>query len=935
MRTKFNGILTLLLALVVQISFAQDRTISGTVSDESGPLPGVTVLKKGTTQGTETDFDGNYSLKAKTGDILVYSFVGMKTAERIVGGANQINVVLENDNLLEEVVVTGQGSGIEKKRLSTSVDVLTSKDIDKLPSNQIDQILQSNTPSAQIRLSSGQPGTTALIRTRGPISAASSATPVVIVDGVRVDNLNSNATLGLDTGGANTSALADIPVESIEKIEYIKGGAATTLYGADAANGVIQIITKKGSRNSTNIFFETRLGVISATKDFLKYKRTAEALFQKGIAQEYRFGLNGGQEKTTYNFSGSLYKDDSFNDYNKQIKRSLSFGLSSQLNEKLKYQGSFAYTGFESNLDYNANTSFSRFSNFEGASRGNLDELSEEDWLVEKERARLIGSLIDITRDVNRFTNSNKFTYDIFDNLQVNATIGIDARASQDQEVSSNQLQIAQGTLPEGTTDRASLNKFVRRIFTTTGDLNLTHKAKLNNFSFVTVFGGQFFRTNERQERLEGSGGVDGTLLAQNFPTKNFFDRIIENGNYGLYFLENIGIYDVAYLEFGARYDENTSAGKNAKPLFLPKVGLTYNISDHGFYKDSSIKNTISNIRVRANYGESTLFARPFAEDKTFTLNTFFGSPAFTFGNPGNPDLTSEKVATYEVGLDLGFLNNRINFGATYYKGITTDALFTPNPAQSEGQLAQVKNIGEIENTGLELELSTKIISNENHQLDFNASYNHNKNIVISTGGAPGFGVGGFTVIGARVEENESLGFLRGTKATPNGDGTYKFTADSALGNTYAPHFGSFSLNYSFKNFNFFMSGDYQFGGKSVDLSFLLRHLRGQDNTGIPEDLLALNTSPFNYVNYFVFDSDFVKIRNLGLSYRFNNLLKPFKNITINFSVTNPFNWTNGNFDPETTGSGIGAQNGFSTGGFAYGTESAPRIYMTSLKFNL
>ena len=110
MRTKFNGILTLLLALIVQISFAQDKTISGTVSDESGPLPGVTVLKKGTTQGTETDFDGNYSIKAKAGDVLVFTFVGMKTTEKTVNFNNKINVTMLADDLLDEVVVVGYGT---------------------------------------------------------------------------------------------------------------------------------------------------------------------------------------------------------------------------------------------------------------------------------------------------------------------------------------------------------------------------------------------------------------------------------------------------------------------------------------------------------------------------------------------------------------------------------------------------------------------------------------------------------------------------------------------------------------------------------------------------------------------------------------------------------------------------------------------------------
>ena len=116
----------------------------------------------------------------------------------------------------------------KKENFRLTVDVLSGEEIDKLPATQIDQLLQSTTPSAQIRLSSGQPGTASIIRTRGPISASTSSTPVIIVDGIRVDNLNSNPNQGLNTGGADVSALADIPVESIKRIEYIKGGAATT-----------------------------------------------------------------------------------------------------------------------------------------------------------------------------------------------------------------------------------------------------------------------------------------------------------------------------------------------------------------------------------------------------------------------------------------------------------------------------------------------------------------------------------------------------------------------------------------------------------------------------------------------------------------------------------------------------------------------------------
>jgi outer membrane receptor protein involved in Fe transport len=746
MNQKLKWMLTPLLVFSILFSYAQEKLVSGTVTDQTGiPLPGVSVIIVGTSSGTQTDFDGNYTINVSTGAQLRFSYIGQKTVTMTVENSNTMNVQMAEDaQALEEVIVTGQGSGIARRKLSTTVDVLDAEDIDKLPANQIDQLLQSTTPSAQIRLSSGQPGTAAIIRTRGPISAASSATPVIIVDGIRVDNLNSNPQLGIATGGANVSALADIPVESIERIEYIKGGAATTLYGADAANGVIQIITKKGKDGKSTAFVESNVGVIKATKDFLKYDRTAEAIFQPGWSQEYRVGLSGGSEKFSYNFGGSLYKDDSFNDINEQIRRSFTFGLTAKVTEKLRYQGSFSLVNFESNLDYNANTSFSRFSNLEGSARGATDEFTDEEWQGELARVQRIGQLVDITGTNNRFTASNKFIYDVNDNLQVNATIGVDNRNSVQEELLSNALQVELGVIAPGTTDQGELTRVLRSAFTLTTDVNLTHRANTDNFSFVTVLGGQFFRTSDRQNRLNGTGGVDGTRSLNNFSEQTFSDFVLENANYGLYFLENIGIYNVAFLEFGGRLDQNTASGANTDPLLLPKVGLTYNFSDHDFYREAGISDIVSTIRLRANYGEATNFAQPFSQDRTFAQNPFLGGPSFTFDNPGNDELVSERVKTTEFGVELGFFAERLFLSGTRYMGITEDALFTPQSAPSSGQLNQIQNIGEVENKGFEFELRATPIQTEKHNLSINLSYNTNENLVTDSGGAPPFVVGGF-----------------------------------------------------------------------------------------------------------------------------------------------------------------------------------------------
>ena len=916
--------------------FAQ-RTVTGTLVDDSGdPLIGATVLIKGTSVGTVTDVEGTYSVEVPDGsNTLVFTYTGFNPQEIVLGASNIVDVTLEEGLALTEIVVSGQGSGIQRKRLSTQVDVIDAEAIDKLPANQIDQLIQSNAPGAQVRLSSGQPGTASIIRTRGPISAASSSTPVIIIDGIRVDNLNSNPELGIAIGGSDISALADIPVESIERIEYIKGGAATTLYGADAANGVIQIITKKGRPGENKAFFETRLGNIQGEEKWLRFDRTAEAVYEPGFMQEYKAGMSGGTEKFSYNVVGSMYKDDGFNDLNEQLKRSFNFGLNSNLSDKLSYTGSFSYTGyffFSYNLDYNANTSWSRYSAAEGGAFGDLNTMEQADWDVLKEDLQTRGSLTNITQRVNRLVAANKLTYDFMPGLKANLTVGVENRNTRQQEVASNAFQIQVGSIAPGTTDQSTLDRSIRQVFTTSSDLNLSYNKDVNDLSFITIAGANFFRTNDNQDRLIGSGGVDGTSSINNFSTKSSEDFTLENANYGIYFLENIGWQDLLFMELGGRFDKNTSAGDNVGFQFLPKIGLTYNISDHDFYAGSDISSVMNSLRIRTNYGEATNFAQPFSQDRTFVLESFLGGPAFRFDNPGNKDLKSERVKTFEAGIDLGFFDYRLNLEATYYNGKTVDALFTPDNIPSSGQLSQVSNIGEISNKGWEFAMRANILKMDKHNLDINASYNINDNSVASSGGAAPFNVGGFLVIGTWVQEGQSLGFLRGTEAVQQADGTYEFVQNSFLGKSFAPTFGSVGLNYSYDRFSFFATADYQFGGTNVDLSLLLRYLRGSESeTVVPEEL---SSQPFfNVVNYFTDDSDFFKVRNIGAAYNLGGLMENrISNVRLGLNLTNPFSWTKASFDPETTGSGVGDQNGFSSGGFAYGTESAPRTIVGSVK---
>jgi TonB-linked SusC/RagA family outer membrane protein len=250
MKTKFSGILTLLLALVVQLTFAQEKTISGTVSDNSGlPIPGVNILVRGTTTGTQSDFDGNYSITAKSGDVLVFSYLGLKTQEVPVGASNTINVTMQEDAaLLDEVVVTALGIKREKKSLGYATQEVKGDAVSAVKQQNFVNSLSGRVAGLNIKTSGNLGGSTNVV-IRGNNSIAGNNQALFVIDGIPVDNGNTNSRNqttgrgGYDYG----NAASDINPDDIDTINVLKGAAATALYGSRAANGVVMITTKKGS----------------------------------------------------------------------------------------------------------------------------------------------------------------------------------------------------------------------------------------------------------------------------------------------------------------------------------------------------------------------------------------------------------------------------------------------------------------------------------------------------------------------------------------------------------------------------------------------------------------------------------------------------------------------------------------------------------------
>ncbi|MGB1041963.1 MAG: SusC/RagA family TonB-linked outer membrane protein [Tenacibaculum sp.] len=377
MRTKFNGILTLLLALIVQISFAQDKVISGTVSDESGPLPGVTVIKKGTTQGTETDFDGNYSIKAKTGDVLVFSFVGMKNAEKTVGASNSISIMMETDNLLDEVVVVGYGTTTKQSYTGTA-KVVKAEQLQAKSISNVSQALAGEAAGVTVIANSGQPGRSATIRIRGFGSVNGNRDPLYVVDGVPY------------SGNINSINPADIETTTI-----LKDATATAIYGARGAHGVILITTNTGKKGQTSIDVDIKTGVnfaglkrhdvirnpdqyLALSWEGLYNKAVTRGLDPVAFANDNLFGGGGIDPKYNYYKTNDVsqiinpttrtvnsglerrYTPESWEDFSFQtsIRTEANVRFSGG-NENTKYYSSFGYLddqGYIINSDFNRYT---------------------------------------------------------------------------------------------------------------------------------------------------------------------------------------------------------------------------------------------------------------------------------------------------------------------------------------------------------------------------------------------------------------------------------------------------------------------------------------------------------------------------------------------------------------------------------------------------
>ncbi|WP_282134397.1 SusC/RagA family TonB-linked outer membrane protein [Seonamhaeicola maritimus] len=747
MKTKFSGILTLILALVVQFSFAQEKTISGTVSDETGlPLPGTTVLVKGTSSGTSSDFDGKYSIKANQGDVLVFSFVGYTSQEISVSSNNTINVTMNEDAAsLEEVVIIGYGTK-KKGELASAVSTITSAQLAKANNTvSIDNALQGTTTGVQVVAQNGKPGNAAFVRVRGVGSINAGNEPLYLLDGIVVDEE--------DVIGINPS--------DIESMSVLKDAASTAIYGARGSNGVVLINTKSGRTNTNATFrLHTKTGFANEIKrnfrvmnarEKLEYERAIDVgvgsritsetewnellandhdwtddLFKEGKLRSINFSVSGGEEKMSYFMSIANDKDTGIIEGIEEAfeRTSARLNITYEAREWLTLSTKL---GFSTSQDQDPRDRNNVQSSVVGRFTFNPYEpvylFDDEGNFIPNRRGLPtynpthtgLNSLAQVRANEDNDTDNRWFgTFNADIKLHENIRYSFVANGSYLQTINrgllhaGSDLDILFYGAPNGDT-----NVFNTQRFTFTILNKLTYDKVFAEKHHITATAFTEFTKSEYADTFTRGQGftVNGPTVIDVAATPNDVDGFISANALFSVAGSFDYVYDDKYILNGTiRRDGSSRFGIDTKYGVFWAGSAAWNVHNESFFNN----NTVSTLKLRLSAGTSGNDQVGLYDHLTTYGFGSYNSQTTSFPSQfGDPNLGWEESFTLGAGLEFGLFNDRITGVFDYYKRTTSNLLLNVPKSYFYSNPTVTSNIGEIENSGFEMELRGQIFQGE------------------------------------------------------------------------------------------------------------------------------------------------------------------------------------------------------------------------------
>ncbi|HCQ78185.1 MAG TPA: SusC/RagA family TonB-linked outer membrane protein [Leeuwenhoekiella sp.] len=774
MKSKITWCLALGLLFLTQLTFAQQKTVTGTVTDGSNvPLPGVNVVVKGTTTGTQTDFDGNYSISAAQGDVLTFSYVGFTPKDVAVGASSTYNVTLEEGEALEEVIVLGYTTKSTDEVTGSSVQV-EAADIESTPFVSADQALQGKVAGLQISQASGTPGSIQDIRIRGVSSFASSNEPLYVIDGVPVNNSNAG-------GNANASSLnplASISAQDIKSITVLKDASATAQYGARGSNGVIVVTTKNGSEGKTTFTFTSTVGIQNDAfnkRDVLtgaqRQLLTGEALvnaygangsvrdlgvtpgnaINDGIAigalpaayadyngenydwsgliknedalmQNYNFSASGGDELSTFYASVGYNKTEAtviggeFERVNGLVR------VTRKLRDNIDFSTSVNVSNTKQNPileqgSFFSNPFITRYLMNPLNNPFNADGTPTTDLTFGSLHNTLYVLDNNITRNMlTRAISNSKLDWEWFENFTFSNTLSLDYQLA---EYRNYQNRYEGDSAPVNGASEAADSKLYNYVYQ--GSFNYNFKlGDVHNFDVTALFE---YQKNQNSylygygENFPADGLTNIASASANFDATSSFTDWYNVSYLGLFNYN----YDGKYIVDATIRREGSSffpAGKRFGTF--GSVGLAWNV-----YKEDFMRGSIFNeLRLRGSYGVT---GNNGVGSNTYQALLSYGADYSNNGGAtpsqfGNADLSWENGNVFDAGVVFGVFDNRLSGSFTYFNRETTDLLQQVPLSLTTGFGAQNRNIGAMTNKGIEAMLSVDIIRNQ----DFNWSVSGN-----------------------------------------------------------------------------------------------------------------------------------------------------------------------------------------------------------------
>ncbi len=984
-------------ALFLLMGFHQasaQQTINGTVVDAAGVgIPGANVLVKGTTTGAVTDFDGNFSISASSGDVLEISFLGYVTQSITVGNQTTIRVTLAEDTAqLDEVVVIGYGTA-KKSDLTGAVSQVSAKSFEKQPLIRVEDALQGRAAGVSVARAGGAPGAAVKVRIRGVNSINGDNSPLVVIDGI----------IGGDLSTINPNDIANMDV--------LKDASATAIYGSRGSNGVIIVTTKKGRGKSkidfdyfttiatvpeylptlgaadfarlengrrlrgggTAIFSQTEIDVFDEFGG-TNYQRE---IFQTGISNNAQLSVSGSEGKVNYFISGNYVDQEGivintgFERYsiranvNAEVSDKIKVGLntfatrSSTVNDLTalnRFQGSLivkALAWDPTTPIFDENGNYNRFSSMALAS---LNANPIEDL-----------NTTNVENMNDRFNININVSYDITDNFNYTLLAGASTVNSNTETYRLDHPlnDIAFGN-SKNTTHQVSNILTWQKVFAEKHDLKVTGVYEFSGFQ------NRFNAYNGNDVSIPLGFYLGELAAARNF-NNNFSESAIESvmGRVEYILDNNLFITGTVRADSSSKFREGNRTG------VFPSVSGRYSFNN--LLEDN---NTFNSLSLRAGWGqvgnENIAAYSTFPTVNINSIYAFDGSTVLPGSSPagyGNPDLTWETTTQTNIGLDLGLFSGRASLSIDGYVKNTTDLLLNVPVPNTLGGGFITQNVGEVENKGIDIALSGSIIQTEDFNWDSSFNFSYSKNKVIDLGGVDEIqgtfeSVDGKQRTWNRIQVGEPLGqfwgatFL-GTWKTSEaaeaaqlglipGDAKYVTDADGDItfgniGNGTPTTFWGFNNTITYKNwdFNIFFQGVHGFdvlnavqgiivGATGNQRSFLATEQLNQWTSTNETEIPAGGENEIGSTR-FVEKGDFIRLSNLSVGYTFNELVDGINYVKVYASGQNLFLITDySGYDPEhTSRPANNAGNVDVAAGINVGAYPNPRTFSLGVKIGL